>query len=59
MNEGRTVFAQLMEHAPQHQFRHCVERYQGNARVRRFRCWDKSEDQDLIAISTYVLVDIQ
>jgi hypothetical protein len=37
MNEGRTVFAQLMEHAPHHQFRRCVERYQGNARVRRFR----------------------
>jgi Domain of unknown function (DUF4372) len=41
MNEGRTVFAQLMEHAPHHQFRRCVERYQGNARVRRFRCWDQ------------------
>lgn len=41
MNEGRTVFAQLMEHAPHHQFRRCVERYRGNARVRRFRCWDQ------------------
>jgi hypothetical protein len=41
MNEGRTVFAQLMEHAPHHQFRRCVERYKGNARVRRFRCWDQ------------------
>jgi hypothetical protein len=41
MNEGRTVFAQLMEHAPHHQFRRCVERYRGNAGVRRFRCWDQ------------------
>jgi hypothetical protein len=41
MNEGRTVFAQLMEHAPHHHFRQCVERYRGNARVRRFRCWDQ------------------
>lgn len=41
MNEGRTVFAQLMELVPHHQFRRCVERYRGNARVRRFRCWDQ------------------
>jgi uncharacterized protein DUF4372/DDE family transposase len=41
MNEERTVFAQLMEFAPHHLFRRCVERYQGNARVRRFRCWDQ------------------
>jgi integrase len=41
MNEGGTVFAQLMEHASHHQSRRCVERYRGNARVRRFRCWDQ------------------
>lgn len=41
MNEGRTVFAQLLEHAPHHHFRRCVERYQGNLGVRRFRCWDQ------------------
>jgi len=41
MNDGRTIFAQLMEYAPHHHFRRCVERYRGNARVRRFRCWDQ------------------
>lgn len=41
MNEGRSVFAQLMEHAPHHHFRRCVERYGGNRGVRSFRCWDQ------------------
>jgi hypothetical protein len=41
MNEGRTIFSQLMEHAPHHHFRKCVERYQGNRKVRSFRCWDQ------------------
>ena len=41
MNEGRTVFAQLMDYAPHHHFRRCVERYNGNARAYRFRCWDQ------------------
>lgn len=41
MNEGRSVFSQLMEHAPHHHFRKCVERYRGNHGVRRFRCWDQ------------------
>lgn len=40
MNTGRTVFAQLMEHAPHKAFSRCVERYHGNRRVRRFSCWD-------------------
>jgi uncharacterized protein DUF4372/DDE family transposase len=41
MNEGRTIFSQLMEHAPHHHFRRCVERYRGNHGVRSFRCWDQ------------------
>jgi IS4 transposase len=41
MNEGRTLFSQLMEHAPHHHFRRCVERYHGNLGVRSFRCWDQ------------------
>lgn len=41
MNEGRTIFAQLLEHAPHHHFRRCVERYRGNLGLRRFRCWDQ------------------
>jgi len=41
MNAGRTVFAQLMEHAPSTAFRDCVARYQGNRGARRFSCWDQ------------------
>ena len=34
MNEGRTVFAQLLDFLPQYEFDKCVERYHGNFRVR-------------------------
>lgn len=40
MNEGKTLFAQVMAHAPHREFQRCVRRYEGDARVRRFRCWD-------------------
>jgi hypothetical protein len=40
MNQGRTVFAQLISLAPHKAFARCVERYRGNARLRRFSCWD-------------------
>ena len=38
MNTGQTVFAQLMDFLPKHQFRRCVERYRGNHRTRSFSC---------------------
>ncbi len=41
MNEGRTVFAQLMDFVPRSEFRACVDRYHGNHRVRTFSCWDQ------------------
>jgi hypothetical protein len=41
MNEGRSLFSQLLEHAPHHHFRRCVQRYHGNRGVRSFRCWDQ------------------
>jgi hypothetical protein len=40
MNEGKTLFARVMAHAPHREFQRCVRRYQGDARVRRFTCWD-------------------
>src|SRR5271157_5513896 len=42
MNLGQTVFAQLMDFIPAHEFRRCVERYQGNYKVTSFSCWDQS-----------------
>ncbi|HEU4885392.1 MAG TPA: IS4 family transposase [Longimicrobium sp.] len=41
MNEGRSLFSQLLEHAPHYHFRRCVQRYRGNYGVRTFRCWDQ------------------
>ena len=38
---GQTVFAQLMDFLPIHEFRKCVHRYRGNCRVRRFSCRDQ------------------
>jgi hypothetical protein len=39
--EGRTVFAQLMDHLPRHTFRRLVKRYGGDRRVKNFTCWDQ------------------
>src|SRR5438445_718620 len=41
MNQGRTVFSQLVEFLPTYQFQICVERYQGNRYVKDFFCWDQ------------------
>jgi len=41
MNAGRTVFSQLMDFAPQQQFRRLVERHGAGYRVRDFSCWDQ------------------
>jgi hypothetical protein len=41
MNAGQTIFAQLMDFLPKHQFRRCVERYRGNHRTRSFSCLDQ------------------
>ena len=41
MNIGRTVFSQLMDFLPMHEFRTAVNRYNGNHRTRRFSCWDQ------------------
>jgi hypothetical protein len=41
MNRGRTVFSQLISFLPDREFRRCVERYQGDSRLRGFSCWDQ------------------
>jgi len=38
MNVGKTLFAQIMEFVPWTSFTRIVERYSGNARVRRMTC---------------------
>src|SRR3990167_8518306 len=41
MNTGKTVFAQLMEHLPLHEFRKCTNRYKGNYKIKTFSCLDQ------------------
>ena len=41
MHLGKTVFAQLVDFIPAHDFRRCVNRYQGNRKVSSFSCWDQ------------------
>jgi len=43
MHLGQTVFAQLLDFIPAHEFRRCVERYQGNYKVTSFSCWDHNQ----------------
>jgi hypothetical protein len=41
MNSGKTIFAQLMEFLPAYEFRKCVNRYNGNYKIKSFTCWDQ------------------
>ena len=41
MNSGRTIFAQLLDYLPMHEFRECVARYRGDHRIKTFSCWDQ------------------
>ena len=41
MHTGRLVFSQIIDFLPTHAFRQCVQRYQGNRRVRKFSCRDQ------------------
>jgi hypothetical protein len=41
MNEGRTVFAQLMDELPKYEFDKCVRRYSGNHRVRSLPTYEQ------------------
>lgn len=41
LNQGRTVFAQLISFLSHNEFNRCVARYDGNKSVRSFSCWDQ------------------
>lgn len=41
MNLGRTVFSQFIAFLPDREFRRCVTRHGGDARLRGFSCWDQ------------------
>jgi hypothetical protein len=41
MHTGRIVFSQLLDFLPRYEFNKCVQRYQGNYRIRKFSCYDQ------------------
>jgi len=41
MNQGKTIFSQVIDFLPWKKFRQCVNRYNGNYRVRSFTCFDQ------------------
>jgi hypothetical protein len=41
MNQGHTIFQQLISFLPDREFRRCVARYQGNASTRKLSCWEQ------------------
>ena len=41
MNDGRTIFSQLMVFLPRDTFHQCVQRYNGNHKIKTFSCLDQ------------------
>ena len=41
MNIGKTLFSQVMDFVPRHEFHRCVKRYRGNYKIKSFSCWDQ------------------
>ena len=41
MNTGRTILSQVLDFIPRYEFDKCVNKYQGNYRVRSFTCWEQ------------------
>ncbi len=41
MNTGKTVFSQIMDFMPSHEFRKCIKRYNGHYKKQSFSCMDQ------------------
>ena len=41
MNQGQTIFSQVIDFLPKKKFRQCVNRYNGNHRIRSFTCYNQ------------------
>jgi len=41
MNSGKTVFRQLLQYLPRHEFNVCVRKYRGEYRVQKFTTFDQ------------------
>jgi len=40
MNQGKTIFAQIMDYLPLKSFHQCVNKYRGNHKIKSFSCLD-------------------
>jgi len=41
VNQGQTIFSQVIDFLPSKKFRQCVNRYNGNHRIRSFTCYNQ------------------
>lgn len=41
MNTGRTILSQLLDFVSKYEFDKCVDKYNGNYRVKTFTCWEQ------------------
>lgn len=41
MNEGKSIFSQLIDFLPDRDFRRCVARYQGDRYIKKLSCWEQ------------------
>ncbi len=41
MNSGRTILSQVLDFVSRYEFDKCVDKYEGNYRVRSFTCWEQ------------------
>lgn len=41
MNTGRTILSQLLDFVSRYEFDKCVDKYDGNYRVKSFTCWEQ------------------
>jgi hypothetical protein len=41
VNQGQTIFSQVIDFLPKKKFRQCVNRYRGNHRIRSFTCYNQ------------------
>jgi len=41
VNQGQTIFSQIMSYIPKNSFDSCVKKYRGNYKVQSFTCWEQ------------------
>jgi hypothetical protein len=59
MNQGKLVFAQIMEHLPLTTFRRCVARYDGEHKVKHFSCLGAPFRSTKAAVKLHTLLDLR